>query len=570
MSQIFRQLFTLQYPYTDPSQRQQARAILILAWLQLLGISVLVIFGILTPEQGVPSSDTLVRAVLGAMLVTTLVIVWLVQSGRSQIASGILLFMIVGGNVAQVIDNGLTASVPLNAFAILLLVMSLAAAVLLTGVRGFRVVLGLVLVMLVWLVRQQSLYTSEVTFIPAEEAVSDFLGIIISVITIGFILALYLRETRRVLTEGVTEIGQWHQVVDINSRLVPIEVESEAVQATLTAIRDELGYGAGWLYLVNREGNFTQLLRMTLGRLDLVEGDALTVPAGSPMAEAVKNRQPEQVGPDDLPGRRRHLLPTSQGSLSVPVFYQQELLGVLDVQHTRSFRPDDVETVRQLGFTLGAALGRIRLLTDLRQSVREQERVAGQLRNQVNELRQRQGAGPSNIWGRYLGGRGGQAIGFDLKSQGLDLIPANDLPPALAETLQAGKIHVQAGQEGNVITVPIRFREQSLGAMSFTLPPGQQPGQRQLDMVSAVAERLGLALENTRLLEQTQAQAQRDRTAGTVAARLIGQTDVNRLLDEAAQSFTEALNAVHTRIYLQPAALVEPAITHNPAEVAAS
>jgi len=42
------------------------------------------------------------------------------------------------------------------------------------------------------------------------------------------------------------------------------------------------------------------------------------------------------------------------------------------------------------------------------------------------------------------------------------------------------------------------------------------------------------------------------------------------LLDEAADSFTQALNAVHTRIYIRPGVLAEPALSPNPAEVPAS
>src|SRR5678816_910150 len=106
-----------------------------------------------------------------------------------------------------------------------------------------------------------------------------------------------------------------------------------------------------------------------------------------------------------------------------------------------------------------------------------------------------------------------------------------------------------AGDE-QIVNVPITFREQTLGAMSFAVPKGQQLSERQVEMARIVAERLALALENTRLFEQSQAQAIRERKASEVSGLLIGATDVYSVLNLAAQNFNEALGAIHTRIYI--------------------
>lgn len=571
MNRLLQYLFSVQYPYTDPAQRQQARSILTLVWLQMVALLALVIANILFPAQSVlGTGNEFIQIGLITSLLIAFIIYSFVQTGRSQAAGWLLMGLIVVSNFAQVIEASLDAPIAMIPGNVLLLIIPLVAAATLTGTRGFAAIFVLSIVLLFWLVGRRAGMAEPVTIVPAELAFATLSEVLIAFFTIGLILMLYIRGTRRVLTEGVSEIGHWHKIADLNTRLAPIETEPEAVTTLLETVRDNLGYNAGWFYITNREGQFTRLLRINLGKLDIVEGDALSITANSPMVDAVKHRQMEFADLTDMPTRRRHLLPTSRASVSVLVLYQGDLLGVLDVQHTQAFHPDDLETIQQVAVALGTALGRIRLLTDLRQSVREQERTSQQLRTQLSDLRQREGVGVSNAWSRYLGGRGQKAVGFDLESQGMSLTPASDLPPALAEALANGKVHVQATPEGNIINVPIRFREQTLGAMSFTLPAGQQPGSRQLDMAAAVAERLALALENTRLIEQTQAQAQRERTASAVSTRLLGQTDVRRLLDEAADSFTQALNAVHTRIYIRPGVLAEPALSPNPAEVPAS
>ncbi len=571
MKRLLQYLFSVQYPYIDPAQRQQARSILTLVWLQVVALLALVAVSVIFPSQAVLGTGSqFIQIGIVISLLIAFVIYNFVQTGRSRAAGWLLMALILVSNFAQVIEASIGAPIAMTPGNVLLLIIPLVAAAALTGIRGFAAIFGLSILLLFWLVGRRAGMAEPVTIVPAELAFATLSEVLIGFFTIGLIMTLYIQGTRRVLTEGVSEIGQWQRIADLNTRLAPIETEPEAVTTLLAALRDDLGYNAAWLYLTNLESQFTRLLRINLGKLDTVEGDALSIATNSPMMDAVKHRQPEYAEMTDLPTRRRHLLPTSRASLSVPVLYQGDLLGVLDVQHTRVFRPDDLETIQQIAVALGTALGRIRLLTDLRQSVREQERTAQQLRTQLSDLRQREGVGLSNAWSRYLGGRGQKAVGFDLESQGLHLTPASDLPASLAEALANGKVLVQATPEGNVINVPIRFREQTLGAMSFTLPPGQQPGSRQLDMATAVAERLAVALENTRLIEQTQAQAQRERTASMVATRLLGQTDVRRLLDEAADSFTQALNAVHTRIYIQPGTFAEVSLSPNPAEVPAS
>jgi GAF domain-containing protein len=97
--------------------------------------------------------------------------------------------------------------------------------------------------------------------------------------------------------------------------------------------------------------------------------------------------------------------------------------------------------------------------------------------------------------------------------------------------------------------VPINYRGDILGAMTFNVR--QAITERQADMLRTVAARLGLALENNRLYEQSQAQAARERKAGEITNRLITATDIQSVLNVAAESFNEALGAVRTRVHIE-------------------
>jgi GAF domain-containing protein len=100
--------------------------------------------------------------------------------------------------------------------------------------------------------------------------------------------------------------------------------------------------------------------------------------------------------------------------------------------------------------------------------------------------------------------------------------------------------------------VPITLRDQVLGALTFAIPADRSISERQVDMLRTVANRLAVALESNRLLEQTQAQAQRERKANEIGSVLLSETDLEAVVSLAAENFNEALGAIHTRVYLEP------------------
>jgi GAF domain-containing protein len=132
---------------------------------------------------------------------------------------------------------------------------------------------------------------------------------------------------------------------------------------------------------------------------------------------------------------------------------------------------------------------------------------------------------------------------------------ADGMPESIQSALETGDISIEEDADDQLVRVPITLRGQTLGAMAFRVPKGNQTiGLRQKELMNSVVQRLGLALENKRLFEQSQSQAQRERKANEVGSTLLSTTDIEAVLQLAADNFNEALGAVQTRIYLQPEA----------------
>jgi GAF domain-containing protein len=132
------------------------------------------------------------------------------------------------------------------------------------------------------------------------------------------------------------------------------------------------------------------------------------------------------------------------------------------------------------------------------------------------------------------------------------LVSASDLPPAVRMTLERGDVFIERVNNRQVISAPIVYRTQMLGAMTFEVATDRSLGESELELVRTVSNRLGIALENNRLFEQSQAQVQRERKASDVGGLLLTATDIEQVLALAAETFNEALGATHTRVSLQP------------------
>jgi GAF domain-containing protein len=133
--------------------------------------------------------------------------------------------------------------------------------------------------------------------------------------------------------------------------------------------------------------------------------------------------------------------------------------------------------------------------------------------------------------------------------------------------LRDGAAHVEIQGDEQIVSLPILFRGETLGAISFAVPAERPVSERSLEMAQIVVNRLSLALENTRLFEQSQMQALRERKASDVAQQLISANDVRSVLNLAAESFNQALGAVRTRVYLQPDRMMEPGAQPQSEEV---
>jgi len=220
-------------------------------------------------------------------------------------------------------------------------------------------------------------------------------------------------------------------------------------------------------------------------------------------------------------------LPETHSEAGLPLMVHDQVIGVLDVQSERAaaFSAEDVEILQMLADQVALAIDNARLLGESRQTLQELQALYGQ---QTRSAWQKRLAGESV--GYLLSG--GQVASLEQEQ----MLPAGALQ---ASTKQAG---LQA--EGRRIIAPVSLRGQNVGSLVFWKEEEQEPwSSEDVETLESLSVQVGLALENARLLEDTQRRAQRESSIREIADKVGASFDLETVLRTAVEELSVALGA---------------------------
>jgi GAF domain-containing protein len=543
-------LFTVHHPYDNPIEQLRARGLLVMNWVVLIALILWIPFGLILPAVQGQAFDVqiAVTSVVTGLIIAT--IIWQIQNARLAAASWVFVVLMMANGILASF-NWETNRINAAGVPVITLAIPLVAAGLLLKRRDVMIVTGLLFIILIaGFIGQAQNHFLDST-IPAETAALDASVLLTALGIVAIFLVVFASGLLRIASESVSRVQQGQWISELSVALAGLTTEKDVLNDATTFASTRFGYLAVQVYLMEENGILRRAVGMSFGQTEIIGRGLLRLTDVNPVSEAVQRKQAVTTTSDDPENRRANMLASAKSAVATALIYKDQILGALEVQSARTITPVEIESLQTLAGLVANALARVRAYSDLESSMTEQQVVISRLESQIMDLQQRAKLSVSDAWSRYLEGRGKAAVGFDLETGGAPS-PAANLPPVMESTLATGALEVESTATEQIIKVPITFRDQTLGAMAFTVPKDQPVTQRQLEMAQVVAERLALALDNTRLFEQSQAQALRERKASEITSLLIGSTDVNTMLNVAAAAFNEALGAAYTRIYIQP------------------
>jgi GAF domain-containing protein/HAMP domain-containing protein len=228
-------------------------------------------------------------------------------------------------------------------------------------------------------------------------------------------------------------------------------------------------------------------------------------------------------------------LPETRSEIALPLHTAGEVIGALDVQSTESnaFDHEDIRVLGTLADQVSIAIQNARQYEETRRALAESDSLSRQFvqRGWSRFTRTRKLEGI-----RHTGARMTLLYRHAGKGDGKGKSEQEQLRPR---------------GRGAVLSLPVKLRGEVIGTVDIRSPENRKFDQDELDVVTAIIERSAIAMENARLLAESQQLAAKERTIGEIAAKISAQSDVDALLKTAAQELGRSLPGMQIAIQLK-------------------
>ncbi len=216
-------------------------------------------------------------------------------------------------------------------------------------------------------------------------------------------------------------------------------------------------------------------------------------------------------------------LPQTRSELTLPLRVGEEIIGALDVQSTEpnAFFPEDINILSTLADQVSIAIQNAQQFEQTRQALSESELLSRQF---VQSGWQQFTKHRDLIGIRHTGTRA--ALLYKKNGNGED---------------HSDSFSAQIKTRGASLSLPIKLRGEVIGSVDVHSPDNRPWDQDELEIVTAIIERAAIALENARLLAESQKRAAKERTIGEITSKISEQSDINELLKTVAQELSKTL-----------------------------
>ncbi len=220
-------------------------------------------------------------------------------------------------------------------------------------------------------------------------------------------------------------------------------------------------------------------------------------------------------------------LPETQSELAVPLKIGLDNIGVLDVQSkdVSAFSEEDIEIFSILADYISIAIQNARRFQEIQKTITESDTLYR------NYLRQE--------WKSFANQR--RNPGYIYNISGSKPIIQKLETIEIQKTIQSGKPTISQQKAQSHLSVPIKLRGQVIGIINIQSGGNHEWEEDEIDIMTAVADRVGLAVENARLLEDSQSRAARERTISDITSKIGASINIRNVLQTAVEELGHIL-----------------------------
>ena len=313
-----------------------------------------------------------------------------------------------------------------------------------------------------------------------------------------------------------TSTKKLRTVAEVTSTAASLRDFENLISLTTSIISEQLGYYHVAIFLLDEQRQYAILRSAnTAGGLSML-ARGFKLPVGqlgvvSSVAQTGRARIAVNAGENKIFFSNPDLAET-QSELALPLKSGDEIIGVLDIQSTEpnKFTEDDVSILSILADQVAIALQNALLFDESQRALREAN---------VESLQ-----ASKRAWKDY-----GEVV--ETKGYRYDGIKSEALKDVSS-----------SNGENDSLLIPVQLRGQTIGRLKLNAAdPSRQWTDDERIMVSATAERVALALEGARLLDEAQKRATREAFLSEVATKLSTSFQLDSILRDTVQELGQTL-----------------------------
>jgi GAF domain-containing protein len=344
-----------------------------------------------------------------------------------------------------------------------------------------------------------------------------------------------IRDERNNLEKKVVERTlQLHRVNEIGRVITAILDPDELLTRAAHLIGDEFECYYTAIFLTDATGQWAELRAATgeAGKVLLENKHHADVSGNNPIGTAIRTKQVCIVSDSAAEAHRTEnpaqpftrfswhgisistqftrtdnpLLPNTRSQITLPLIIGERVIGVLEMHATKenTFSQQDADTYQNMANQVAIALENSRLFREAQQSIREMGATQQQY-----------------LQGAWLALTSEQNFEYTLGN--------NDIPG------------------GQSIEVPLTLRDQVIGQIDLS---AEEWTPEQKSLIESIASQAALALENARLVEESQSVAMRERLANEITAKVWSARTMDSILQTTVRELGRALEAAEVDIEL--------------------
>jgi GAF domain-containing protein/HAMP domain-containing protein len=358
-------------------------------------------------------------------------------------------------------------------------------------------------------------------------------------------LNLELEATTRQTERRAAQLAARGQVTRAASQIRDLD---QLLPQVTHLISDAFGYYHVGIFMADEAGRYAVLRAANSegGQRMLARNHKLAIGTEGIVGYVVGAGQPRvalDVGADaahfDNPD-----LPETRSEIALPLQASGQTFGALDVQSTQvaAFAEEDVSILSMLADQVAIAIENARLFAQAQSALQVAEET------QRRYLRQE--------WERLMPAL--QATGHEYHASGVPPV-GNATLPEIEQAIQRSDVVTMTSQAAarSALAVPIKLRDQLIGVIDLHETEAEREWTADdVALVTAVADQAALALENARLLEQTEQRARREQLVTQIATKVRIAADVEGILRTGVQEIRRVLGASHGIVHLTTESLV--------------